>query len=285
MNYPIFDPIIFDFGVWFGFPIAPRWYGFMYLLSAVLGTIWLRVYAAPRFDLDPKVAEDSGFILLLGGIIGGRVGDVFFYQFDAFMNDFFMLFRMWEGGMSIHGGLMGAVIALVVFARIHNVTFISLAAPASVIVPLALGLGRIGNFINTELPGRITEVAWGVHYPCVAIDPRILQGCQDGWEVVARHPSSLYQAFAEGVVLLTVMFVLMFRLDDKRLLVPSFFIGHGVLRFITEFFRQPDFHLGFLLFGFVTMGQLLSFFMIVVGVIMMLYFKGYFNALLGRYKN
>ena len=264
MNYPIIDPIIFSIG-----PLAVRWYGLSYLAGFALAYyLGLRQIKSRFPSFNENDVSDMVFYGAIGGVIGGRLGSVLFYNFDRFLADPLYLVRMWEGGMSIHGGFVGAIIALWLFGRRTNRSFWSVADFVAPLTPTGLGFGRLGNFANTELPGRVTDSALGVHYPCAADAIRaITMTCTEQYEAVARHPSSLYQAFAEGVVLFAVVWWFASRPRNPGMISGVFLLGYGVLRMITEAFRLPDAHIGYL-GGAFTMGQLLSLPVAIAGVVL-----------------
>jgi len=259
MHYPAIDPIIFAVG-----PVAVRWYGVAYL-AAFLIAWWLGNRQAERIDRGwtRQQVSDLVFYGALGAVLGGRIGYVLFYGFEQLLVDPLWLFRIWDGGMSFHGGFVGVMVALWWFGRHTHRSFLEVADFTMPLVPIGLGFGRLGNFANTELPGRATDSPLGLVYRCDAdAIRRINPLCTGEWEEFARHPSPLYQAFAEGVVLFVLVW-LAARHFGSRDALPGrvagvFLVGYGVLRIATEFFRQPDAHLGFLAFDWLTMGQLLS---------------------------
>lgn len=249
--FPEFNPVAVSVG-----PLQVRWYGLMYLAGFIafylLGTrraqlAWQKVQAAQVGDLL--------FYGVVGVIIGGRVGYVLFYHFAAFAADPLMLFRVWEGGMSFHGGLLGAVGAMLFFARKNGLRFLEVADFTAPLVPVGLGAGRVGNFINGELWGRATDLPWGMVFP-MAGD-------------VARHPSQLYELLLEGVVLFAVLWVYSAKPRGVGAVSGLFALLYGVMRFTAEFFREPDAHIGFIAWGWLTMGQLLSLPLIAVGAALM----------------
>ena len=187
---------------------------------------------------------------MLGVLLGGRIGYMLFYGMENLLANPASALRVWEGGMSFHGGLIGVLLGVLWFARKTGRTFFQITDFIAPSIPIALGCGRIGNFINAELPGRVTEVPWGLVYP---------------GEVVARHPSSLYQAMLEGPVLFVLLWV--FAMKPRPVMAVSglFLVGYGLLRIFSETFRLPDSHLGFVLFDQVTQGQLLSLPMVLLG--------------------
>lgn len=268
MHYPAIDPVIFSFG-----PLAVRWYGLAYLAGFAV-CWWLGTLRAkrPGSDWDQQAVSDVVFYGAVGAVLGGRVGYVLFYGFEQWLRDPLWLFRIWDGGMSFHGGLVGALLALWWFGRRTKRTFLQVSDFVAPLVAPGLGFGRLGNFANTELPGRMTESAFGLIYPCSADSIRAINPlCTGVWESFARHPSPLYQAFAEGLVLFAVVWLVAARQRAVGVVSGVFLMSYGVLRFITEFFRQPDSHLGFLALDWLTMGQALSLPMIIVGILMALY--------------
>jgi len=248
IQFPQIDPIIFSIG-----PIALRWYGLMYLLGFA-GAIWLGNKQAdkPNSGWTREQVSDLLFYGFLGVILGGRVGYVLFYHFDYFLSDPIYLFKVWEGGMSFHGGLLGVITALFFFARRENKKILELGDFVAPLVPLGLGFGRIGNFINGELWGRVTDVPWAMVFP--------------GGGPLARHPSQLYQAALEGFCLFLVLFLVSRKPRPLGLLSGIFLFGYGVSRFIMEFFRAPDKHLESLVTDYsLSMGQMLTIPMLIGG--------------------
>ncbi|MBF0359330.1 MAG: prolipoprotein diacylglyceryl transferase [Magnetococcales bacterium] len=254
--YPEIDPIIVEIG-----PLAIRWYGVMYSLAFILGWPLLKNRAK---RLNAKLSEETlGDLLLwvlLGVVLGGRIGYVIFYQPSFYISDPLAIFRVWEGGMAFHGGLLGVIISCCLFARRNKITCSLLVDMLVPIVPLGLLLGRIGNFINGELWGRVTDVSWGMVFP--------------GAGYLPRHPSQLYEALLEGVVLFAVLWWLGRKARPPGYLFGVFILGYGICRFIVEFFREPDAHLGFLSMG-MTMGQWLSLPMLMVGAALLLYARSH----------
>ena len=195
MYYPLIDPIIFSLG-----PLAVRWYGLSYVAGFAM-VWWL---GKRRLTANPSWSEthlsDLIFYGAIGVVIGGRFGYVFFYQFERFLNDIFYLFRIWEGGMSFHGGLLGVVVAVMVFSIRFEKKFLEVGDFLAPLCPIGLGFGRLANFINAELPGRVTDSVTGFIYPC-AVVRELNPMCVGQWEAVARHPSPLYQSLGEGLIL------------------------------------------------------------------------------------
>jgi len=267
LHYPEIDPVIIALG-----PLALRWYGLAYLAGFAIAW-WLgtrRAGTEAGAGWTEKEVSDVVFYGALGAVLGGRVGYVLFYGFKQFLDDPLWLFRIWDGGMSFHGGLLGVLVALAWFARATHRPFFAVTDFVAPVIPIGLGLGRLGNFVNMELPGRMTEASWGLIYPCSADAIRQINPlCTGAWEEFARHPSPLYQAFAEGVVLFVVVWLFAARPRAVGAVSGVFLMSYGLLRFATEWFRQPDGHLGFLAFEWLTMGQLLSLPMVLFGILLL----------------
>ncbi len=263
MHYPHIDPVIIGYG-----PIAIRWYGLAYLAAFTMAW-WLGNKRARSLNTDwtAQQVSDVVFYGALGAVLGGRVGYVFFYGFKQFLADPVWLLRIWDGGMSFHGGFLGVMVALAWFARATHRKFLEVSDFVMPLVPLGLGFGRLGNFANTELPGRMTDSAFGVIYPCSADAIRAMNPlCTGAWEDFARHPSPLYQAFAEGVVLFLIVWLFSSKPRSTGAVSGVFVLSYGLLRIATEFFREPDVQLGFIALNWLTMGQLLSILMVLFGV-------------------
>lgn len=248
--FPHIDPVIFSIG-----PLAIRWYGVMYLLSFIL-VWWFAVrrtetgLAATR---NRQEVEDMIFYGALGVILGGRIGYVLFYQFGAFLHNPLLLFKITQGGMSFHGGLIGVLIALALFARKIHQPFFSVMDLVAPLTPIGLGLGRLGNFINQELWGRATDVQWAMVFPA---DPLQL----------ARHPSPLYQFALEGVLLFAILYFFSRKPRPMGLVSGLFLTLYATFRFTSEFFREPDAHIGFEALGWMTRGQELCIPMLIAGI-------------------
>ncbi len=251
LTYPQIDPVAIQLG-----PLQIHWYGLMYLVGFV-GAWWLANVRArkPGSGWTPEQVSDLIFFSALGVILGGRIGYVLFYNFDQFLQNPLWLISIWEGGMAFHGGLLGVVAAFAYFARKHNKRLFEVADYAAPLVPIGLGAGRIGNFIGGELWGRPTDVAWGMVFPRA--------------DELVRHPSQLYQFALEGVALFALLWLFSNRPRPAMAVSGLFLMGYGSFRFVVELFRQPDGHLGFIAFDWLTMGQLLSLPMVLVGGLMM----------------
>ncbi|MCB1885195.1 MAG: prolipoprotein diacylglyceryl transferase [Geminicoccaceae bacterium] len=250
LAFPNFDPVLIQIG-----PFAIRWYALAYIAGILLGwRIVRRLVQRPGWLLTPEQIDDMVFYATLGVILGGRLGYVLFYYPGYFLQHPLEVFAVWQGGMSFHGGLTGVIVALAVFARKHRMPAFEVLDAAAVATPPGLFFGRIANFINGELWGRTTDVPWGMVFPRAGPEP--------------RHPSQLYEAGLEGLVLFAVMLLLARRPrrpEERGLLSGVFLIGYALARTSLELFRQPDAQLGFLVGG-LTMGQLLSIPMFLFGV-------------------
>ncbi len=251
LTYPEIDPVALSVG-----PLKVHWYGLMYLIAFVLFW-WLGQRRARRDDypLTPEEVSDFLFYGALGVILGGRIGYMLFYGFSGVMADPLSIFRVWEGGMSYHGGMLGVFVAIALYARKLGTGFFNLSDFVAPLVPLGLMMGRIGNFINGELWGRPTDLPWGMVFP--------------GSDGLVRHPSQLYQAGLEGLLLFVILWVYSSRPRPTAATSGLFLIGYGTFRFLVEFAREPDAQLGFVALNWMSMGQLLSLPMIAVGVLMM----------------
>ena len=270
MNYPDLDGTLVSLG-----PLALRWYSLAYLAGFFI-VWWLgkRRASSPSFaGTAPTVEQLSDLVFYgaFGAILGGRIGYAFFYGIELLLADPLWLLRIWEGGMSFHGGLLGVCAALLLWNRRAGASFLETTDFVAPLVPIGLGLGRLANFANTELPGRVSESGFGFHYPCHAVWD-LNPSCQDAYEAVARHPSSLYQAFAEGVVLFAILWWYSASPRRTGLVSAAFLMAYGALRTITELFREPDAWLGFLFGSSLTMGQCLSLAMLLAGAL--LYWHG-----------
>jgi phosphatidylglycerol:prolipoprotein diacylglycerol transferase len=246
MLIPEIDPIAIQLG-----PIAIRWYGLTWLSAFV--TIYFLIKRYQK-DLNEDQVSDLMFYSLIGAILGGRAGYIFFYSIDQFLNNPLSLFFIWEGGLSFHGGLVGVLVACLWLSKGWGVGFFWLMDRVAPYVPPGLGFVRLGNFLNSELLGRPTELSWGVIFPSDPLG-------------ITRHPSQLYQAFGEGILLFAYMLFISRKPKPLMNISGHFLMGYGLIRFVTEFFRTPDQHIGFV-FEFLTRGQLLCLPMIVIGLLL-----------------
>ncbi len=255
--FPEFDPVLVHLG-----PLAIRWYALAYIVALVLGWQLMRRMAlrSPQVATTLQV-DDFLTWATLGVVLGGRLGYILFYQPSLYFAHPASIFELWHGGMSFHGGMLGVVMALVLYTRRRGIDLLGFADRLAVVVPIGLGLGRIANFINGELWGRPAPAS----LPWAMIFPRV--------DDVPRHPSELYEALLEGVLLLSVMLVLASRRSVREragLLTGVFLLGYAILRAFAEHFRQPDAFLNYLAFG-TTMGQLLCIPMAIAGIGLIVY--------------
>jgi len=247
--HPSIDPVIFSFG-----QLSIRWYGLSYVVGLLLGIIYIKWINKKLVDPIPYKIIDDFFVWgALGVIIGGRVGYVLIYQFTSFINEPLIIFYIWMGGMSFHGGLIGISIACIIYCIIKKINFLILGDMISTSAPIGLFFGRIANFINSELYGRVTYFNFAMIFPNIDNE--------------RRHPSQLYEAFFEGIIIFIIMFLITKKYLRKNVIGIStsiFLILYGFFRFFLEYLREPDPHIGFL-FNHFTMGQILSIPMILLG--------------------
>ncbi|MEM9107356.1 MAG: prolipoprotein diacylglyceryl transferase [Pseudomonadota bacterium] len=260
LPFPNIDPVLFSIG-----PLAVHWYGLAYVVGILLGWRYTRAIASRERlwhnNTPAMTATDMDDFLLwaaVGIVLGGRLGYILFYDFAAFADNPLRIFEIWEGGMSFHGGLLGTIVAMIIFARRRSIIVFSLFDVVAAAAPIGLFLGRVANFINAELWGRVSDVPWAVVFPTGGPQP--------------RHPSQLYEAILEGPVLFFVLFLLIFRF--RRLTRPgfvggAFLTGYAASRIFVEFFREPDAHIGYLFGGWLTMGMVLSVPMLLIGIVTM----------------
>jgi phosphatidylglycerol---prolipoprotein diacylglyceryl transferase len=249
MRFPQINPVFLSIG-----PLQFRWYGLMYVLGFVATYFILRSEVRRKqLSLTKDDVADLVFFGAMGVVLGGRLGYILFYDLGVYLANPLQVFAVWKGGMSFHGGFLGVILSFVLFARRKKIPFWTLIDMAAQCAPVGLGLGRIGNFINGELYGRPTDVPWGMIFP--------------GGGELPRHPSQLYEAFLEGVVLFFMVRIMARRSDVTGIPAWTFCAGYGLFRFIVEFFRQPDAQIGTFL-DFFSMGQLLSLPMFLVGSFM-----------------
>jgi phosphatidylglycerol:prolipoprotein diacylglycerol transferase len=249
-----FDPILIEFG-----PFRISWYGLMYVFGFLASYILVRYQIKKKdFGISREEVDDLYFYLIIGLFVGARLGYVLFYDFPRYLAQPLEIFAVWHGGMSFHGGLIGVVAVGILFCQRKHKSFWKIADLFVVTAPIGLGLGRIGNFINGELYGRITHVPWAMVFPAGGPYP--------------RHPSQLYESALEGWVLFVILWTLKDRNFPPGSLLAIFLILYGIFRFFLEFFRQPDVQLGFVL-GPLSLGQIFCLLMIGGGAILALVLK------------
>jgi phosphatidylglycerol---prolipoprotein diacylglyceryl transferase len=254
--FPIIDPVAVSVG-----PFAVRWYALSYIVSLLLG--WRIAMRIARRDDSPVTPEQiDGFLLwaTLGVVLGGRLGYVLFYNLDRYIQHPAEILAVWQGGMSFHGGMLGVIIAMALYSRWIKLPFFALMDPIACVTPIGLFFGRLANFINGELWGRVApDVPWAMVFPTGGPEP--------------RHPSQLYQAFMEGILLFLLLNLLRWftpAIRQPGILSGVFLIGYGMARIVGEIFRQPDAHIGYLIGG-TTMGQWLSVPMVMAGIAIVLW--------------
>ncbi|EGN74747.1 prolipoprotein diacylglyceryl transferase [Idiomarina sp. A28L] len=261
LQFPNWDPVAVSIG-----PLAVHWYGLMYLVGAAFAYWWGNKRAEGTPGWRAEEWQDILFWGFLALILGGRLGYFLFYQTSSFFGDPLMFFRFSQGGMSFHGGLLGVISAMLIYAIKKNRAFLRVSDFVAPLVPVGLGAGRIGNFINGELWGRVTDVPWAMVFPNPAAG------------LLPRHPSQLYQAATEGLLLFLLLWAFSRKPRPVGAVSGLFLVGYGSARITTEFFREPDAHLGIL--GIMSMGQWLSLPMIIGGIILMvLAYQGKFGGM------
>ena len=248
LTYSEIDPIIFSVG-----PLAVRWYGLMYVIGFIAA--WILASRRARERRSPvksKQVDDLIFLAMIGVIVGGRLGYSIVYGWELWLDDPLYVFKITQGGMSFHGGLVGVMVAMWLFGRNRGLGMWQVTDFVAPLVPIGLGTGRIGNFINNELWGKPTDMPWGFN-----VNGQIL------------HPSQLYEALLEGLVLFSILWVFSSRPRPHMAVSGMFLLWYGFFRFFVEFYRLPDADLGYLAFGWVTMGQILTAPMIIAGAILL----------------
>jgi phosphatidylglycerol---prolipoprotein diacylglyceryl transferase len=262
--YPTISPVFFEFG-----PLQFRWYGLMYLIGLTTAYFYIK-HKVERKGLT--ITKDQVYDMVvwaaLGIFIGGRLGYTLFYNFSYYVQHPTKIIAVWEGGMSFHGGLIGTIVSLIWFSRRQGIPIYTIADLAAAVTPIGLAFGRLGKFINGELYGRATDVDWCMVFPTGG--------------PACRHPSQLYEAGLEGLLLFTVLWMIGKKATPPGTIFWSFITGYGICRLIVELFREPDAHIG-LFFGSLSMGQILSLPMIVIGVFMLS--LGYQRQALARRTN
>jgi len=250
LKYPNIDPVIFQIG-----PIAPRWYGLMYLLGFIYTYLLLKKYHRWLGLPSTEVVDSVLGSLVLGLIICARAIYVIFYNWeDTMAGPWYEPFAVWHGGLSFHGGLLGVILASIYVCKKYRIPWLRLTDILALATPVGLGLGRIANFINAELFGRVTDVPWAMIFPGGGPNP--------------RHPSQLYESFLEGFVLFWILRFVWWKKPNVGVSSAVFLLGYALFRISVEFVREPDVQVGYL-FGLITMGQLLSFTMIAGGILLL----------------
>ena len=250
LRFPEIDPVAISLG-----PLDIHWYGIAYLVGIGLGWVYLsRLRRLEHFNWSADAVGDMVFYAALGGVLGGRIGYTLFYNFPQTLADPLSIFAVWQGGMSFHGGVLGFIIAMFLFARKHQRAFLAVTDFVVCAVPIGLLFGRIANFVNQELWGAGTTLPWGVVFTHPASGG------------VPRHPSQLYEAMLEGLVLFLILRAISRKPRQLGLISACFLFFYGVFRFLVEFIREPDQHIGYLYSNWLTMGQLLSSPMIFFGL-------------------
>ena len=254
MEYPNIDPVIVKIG-----PFAIRWYGLMYIFGFA-SSYFLVLYQIKNkaLDISRKFIDDLYFYLILGLIVGARLGYILFYNIDFYIKNPIEVFAFWHGGMSFHGGLIGSFVAGFIIIKKKNMDFFKIADLIIPTCPLGLAFGRIGNFINGELYGKPSSVPWAMVFP--------------GSDNIPRHPSQLYEAFLEGICLFLILWFYKDRKKYEGDVLALFIIFYGIFRIFCEFFREPDVQIGYI-FGVLTMGQILSIIMVCTGLVLKFYIR------------
>ncbi|WCE03084.1 prolipoprotein diacylglyceryl transferase [Pseudoxanthomonas sp. JBR18] len=270
-----FDPIAFSIG-----PVDVHWYGIAYALS--FAAAWFlgrsRILSGRLPGVNLEHFSDLAFYAMLGVVLGGRIGYILFYDLPVYLDSPLKIFKVWEGGMSFHGGLLGVLLAAWLWTRKHRLHFFDTMDFVAPLVPAGLGLGRLANFINGELWGKYTDGSWGVIFP--STDPAIYdqhltqaqlqaQYAAGALNQYARHPSQLYEAALEGVLMFLVLWVFSMKPRPRYAVSGLFALLYGLSRFVVELVRVPDAQLGYLAFGWVTMGQVLSLPLIALGLFLL----------------
>ena len=245
--HPSIDPVIFSFGL-----IQVRWYSLAYIFGFLIGVFLIK--RINQNKIKNKIIDDFFIWSIIGVILGGRIGYILFYNINTLFINPIEIFYIWKGGMSFHGGLLGIIFSMILFSKKKSINFFYLSDLVSIVAPIGLFLGRIANFINVELYGRITDFPFAIIYPTIDKFP--------------RHPSQLYEAFFEGLVLFIILFFFNRKKIDRSsgIITGLFLIYYGIFRILIEFLREPDSHLG-LFFDFISMGQLLSLPLIAIGLL------------------
>ena len=254
LQYPNFNPVAIHLG-----PIKVHWYGLMYLFGIFSGWLLLhyRAKVKPNAPVKPEQVGDLTFYIALGVILGGRIGYIVFYNLPFYLHNPLQMLYLWDGGMSFHGGFLGVLTAFILYARKLGVNWVDLGEFAAPVIPIGLGAGRLGNFINGELWGRVTDSPIGMIFPTGGPLP--------------RYPSQLFEFLFEGVFLFIILWLVTIKERPRYSVLGLFMFLYGCARFACEFVRQPDPQYGFIFFNWMTMGQILSLPMIILGALILLF--------------
>jgi len=266
INYPSIDPVLLELG-----PLKIHWYGLMYLI-AFASAWWLGKKRAAKSEglISPEQVDDLIFYGAVGVVVGGRLGSVFFYNLDSFLSNPLYLFKIWQGGMSFHGGFLGVLVAMEVYRRKLGCSFFQLTDFIAPLVPVGLAAGRFGNFINGELWGAPSDLPWAMKLSCEVFPAHRYQDFAGALCAAPRHPSMLYEMLLEGIMLFLILWVFSSKARPVMAVSGLFLVGYGLFRSMVEIIRLPDAHIGYLLHtNWLTMGMLLSVPMIVVGLLFM----------------
>ncbi|WP_225639634.1 prolipoprotein diacylglyceryl transferase [Candidatus Profftia sp. (ex Adelges kitamiensis)] len=273
LRFPGFNPVIFSIG-----SLSVYWYGFMYLIGFLFALqLAKRRVNKLRGNWTQDEVENLFYSGFLGVLLGGRIGYIIFYNLPIFFKNPICIFRVWEGGMSFHGGLIGVILVMLLFSYTSKKNFFQISDFIAPLIPFGLGMGRLGNFINGELWGRVSiNNRWAMLFPGSRSQDIILASNHPKWQyilnqygVLPRHPSQLYELFLEGILLFIILNILLLKKHKKIGFISGcFLISYGTLRIIVEFFREPDVQIG-LFNGVISMGQILSIPMIIAGIIIM----------------
>ena len=252
--HPSIDPVIFSIGF-----VEIRWYSLAYIGAFLIGSHLIKfLNSKKKIKIESKLVDNFFIWSVIGVLLGGRIGYVIFYQFEYFLSEPVYLLQIWKGGMSFHGGLLGMICSIKIFSSKNKIGFFTLADLISIVAPIGIFFGRIANFINVELIGRVTEFPFAIIYPTI--------------DYLPRHPSQLYEAFFEGAVLFLILILVFFKnISSSKTINLSglFLLFYGIFRFTIEFLREPDSHIG-LIYNFLTLGQIFSIPLILCGLIILI---------------
>ncbi len=266
ITYPAIDPVLVELG-----PLKIHWYGLMYL-CAFASAWWLGKRRAATSDglITPQQVDDLIFYGAIGVVLGGRIGSVIFYNMDSFLANPLYLFKIWQGGMSFHGGFLGVLVAMELYRRKLGCGFFQITDFIAPLVPLGLAAGRLGNFINAELWGGPSTLPWAMQLPCDRFPPQYYSDFAGALCAAPRHPSMLYEMILEGFVLFALLWIYSSKPRPVMAVSGLFLLGYGLFRSLVEMIRLPDAHIGYLMdTNWLTKGMLLSVPMLIVGIVFM----------------